>query len=59
MGFSKNWCGMRFSGWVIPYQGMIEPILTVVLPVLRKEDSRKSELEQKTSAHESSTDLGR
>jgi hypothetical protein len=50
---------VRFSGWVIPYQGIIEPNLTVVLAVLQKQNSRNSELGQKTSAHQSSTDLSR
>jgi len=35
---------LRFSGWVIPYQGIIEPISTVVLAVLQKANSRNSEL---------------
>ena len=36
--------GLRFSGWVIPYQSIIEPISTVVLAVLQKANSRNSEL---------------
>ena len=48
-----------FGARVIPYQGIIEPISTVVLTVLPKEGSRNSELEQEPSAHRSSTDLRR
>src|ERR1700732_1524089 len=44
---------------VIPYQGIIEPNWTIVLAVLRKEDSRNGELGQETSTHQSSTDLRR
>ena len=56
---SRERLAREISGWVIPYQGIIEPISTVVLTVLPKEGSRNSELEQETSAHQSSTDLRR
>ena len=42
--------GVETPAWLIPYQGIIEPNSTIVLPVLRKADSGNNELGQETSA---------
>jgi hypothetical protein len=44
-------------GWVIPYQGIIEPNSTMVLAVLQKASLKNNE--QETSAHQRATDLHR